>query len=60
MGIFLLPVGRMLFPSLQKNPMIGNQKTIEEQVRCLEKGIFNLYEVQELCYWTWMGCRKNC
>ncbi len=26
------------------------KKTIEEQVRCVEKGIYNVYGVQELCH----------
>jgi hypothetical protein len=48
-------VGRMLYPSMHKNPVTGEQKTIKEQVRCFEKRIFNLYGVQELCHWVWIG-----
>jgi hypothetical protein len=51
----LRPIGRMLFPSLHKNLVTIEKKTIEEQVRCYEKRIFNIYVVQELCHWSWMG-----
>jgi len=39
----------------QKSGDSRTKKTIEEQVRFCEKGIFNVYGVQELCHWSWMG-----
>jgi hypothetical protein len=55
MEISLLLGGRTLFPSLHKNPVTIEQKAIEKQVSCVQKGIYIIYGVQELCHWSWMG-----
>jgi hypothetical protein len=54
MEISLLLGGRTLFSSLHKNP-VTIKKAIEEQVRYVQKGIYIIYGVQELCHWSWMG-----
>jgi hypothetical protein len=38
------------------------KKQLKNKLDVLKKeySIFSLYRVQKLCYWSWMGCRKNC
>jgi hypothetical protein len=43
----------LIFKFAQKSG--DNKKAIEEQVRYVQKGIYIIYGVQELCHWSWMG-----
>nr|XP_034604280.1 uncharacterized protein LOC117864330 [Setaria viridis]TKW03639.1 hypothetical protein SEVIR_7G053600v2 [Setaria viridis] len=48
----------VIFKFAEKSGDRRTKKTIEEQVRYSEKGVFNVYGVQELCHWSWMGRGK--
>jgi len=61
MGIFTATGWKNVVSKFGDKSGNKRKKTIEEQVRYLEEGIYNVYGVQEFCHWAWMGCREqNC
>nr|TKW27925.1 hypothetical protein SEVIR_3G289601v2 [Setaria viridis] len=52
LGIFNITGWKNIISKFAEKSGDRRKKTVEEQVRCSEKEVFNIYGVQELCHWS--------